>query len=294
MRLAQYRKGEKPSAALWNSALKGWIPIDEAFGVFPSELWRIAATTGEKRRELERLSTADHGPLRNSTLDLAENPLIPPVDRPSKILCVGLNYADHAKEFGDPIPAEPVFFCKALSTLTGHGAPIFIPKASSKIDYEAELVVVIGKEGRNIPVTQARSFIAGYACGNDVSCRDWQKEKPAGQWFLGKSFDSFAPVGPALVTPDEIPNPNALSIQSRLNGRVMQSSNTSQFIFPVEELIAYVSRVMTLLPGDLIFTGTPGGIGDRRTPPVYLKPGDIIEVEIEKAGILSNPVRKGE
>ena len=290
MKLAQYQKKGKTATALWNSALSGWTAPDEAFDDFPAEAIDAAMSPAKEREKWERWAESADAPL----LTPEKMTFLPPVTRPSKILCVGLNYADHAKEFGDPIPAEPVFFCKANSTLTSHGAPIVIPKVSRRIDYEAELVVVIGKEGRDIPVSEALSFVAGYACGNDVSCRDWQKEKPGGQWFLGKSFDSFAPVGPAMVTADEIPNPNALTIQSRLNGRVMQSSTTAQFIFPVETLISYVSRVMTLFQGDLIFTGTPGGIGDRRTPPVYLTAGDVIEVEIERVGILSNPVRNVE
>ena len=220
--------------------------------------------------------------------------LLPPVPFCEKILCVGLNYADHAAEFNDPIPAEPVYFCKALSALNADSQAIVLPTVSDKIDYEAELVVVIGKQGRNIDRAEALDYVWGYTCGNDVSCRDWQSGKPAGQWFLGKSFDTFAPIGPVLVTRDEIPCPNTLDISSRLNGTTMQSSNTKNFIFPVEELIAYVSQVMTLRPGDLIFTGTPGGVGMRRVPPVFMKHGDTIEVEIEGIGTLTNPVRAAE
>ncbi len=209
---------------------------------------------------------------------------------PEKILCVGLNYVEHAREFGDPLPEEPVIFNKAPSALNYSGADIVLPKVSSRVDYEGELVVVIGKDGKDIPAEEAMDYVAGYCCGNDVSARDWQKGKPAGQWFLGKSFDSFAVVGPCFVTADEVGDPNSLHIETRLNGEVMQSSNTSLFIFKLERLISYLSQVMTLKVGDLLYTGTPNGVGDVRNPPVYLKRGDEIVVEIEKVGVLTNRV----
>jgi 2-keto-4-pentenoate hydratase/2-oxohepta-3-ene-1,7-dioic acid hydratase in catechol pathway len=216
--------------------------------------------------------------------------LVAPIPRPEKVICVGLNYADHAKETGTAAPPEPVIFSKFPTAVATHGDPIILPRLSKEVDYEAELVVVIGIGGRHIAAEKAREHIAGYCCGNDVSARDWQIRKPGGQWLLGKSFDTFAPFGPALVTADEVPDPNNLKIQLRLNDRVMQDSTTAQFIFPVEKLVAYVSGVSTLAPGDVIFTGTPGGVGFTRRPPVYLKPGDVVEVEIERLGILCNPV----
>lgn len=216
--------------------------------------------------------------------------LLAPVPRPEKVICVGLNYADHAKESAMQPPSEPVFFCKFSSAVCAPGAPIVLPRLSRQVDYEAELVVVIGKGGRNIPAERAGEHIAGYCCGNDVSARDWQLHKPGGQWLLGKSFDTFAPFGPALVTADDVPDVGALKIQLRLNGRVMQDSSTRQLIFSVEELVAYVSGVATLVPGDVIFTGTPSGVGFARRPPVFLKPGDVVEVAIEKLGVLRNPV----
>lgn len=215
---------------------------------------------------------------------------LPPIPNPEKIICVGLNYADHAKESGLPIPAEPVIFCKLPTAASCHGRPLVLPRASAEVDYEAELVLVIGRGGRRIPVEQAREHIAAYCCGNDVSARDWQLRKPGGQWLLGKSFDTFAPFGPELVTADEIAEPGALAIQTRLNGRVVQQSNTRQLIFSVERLVSYVSEVCTLVPGDIIFTGTPPGVGFARKPPLYLQPGDVVEVEIEKLGVLRNPV----
>ncbi|GBD37630.1 Ureidoglycolate lyase [bacterium HR36] len=158
------------------------------------------------------------------------------------------------------------------------------------MDYEAELVVIIGKRGRYIPESQSWDYIAGYTIGHDVSARDWQLRKPGGQWLAGKTFDTFAPLGPVLVTADEVPNPHDLHIELRLSGQVMQRSNTSQMIFTVDKLVSYISQVVTLEPGDLIFTGTPSGVGFARKPPVFLKPGDVVEIEIEQLGILRNPV----
>lgn len=214
--------------------------------------------------------------------------LLAPVPQPQKIICIGLNYADHAAESGQPIPPEPVVFCKFPTAVAAHEEEITLPRLSDKVDYEAELVVVIGRGGRHIPRALALEHVAGYACGHDVSARDWQLQKPGGQWLLGKTFDGFAPFGPELVTPDEVGDPGQLKIGLRLNGQTMQSSTTRQLIFPVDQLIAYVSSVCTLVPGDVIFTGTPPGVGGARKPPVYLKPGDVAEVEIEKIGVLRN------
>ena len=174
--------------------------------------------------------------------------------------------------------------------LRGHKQPIELPPVSAEVDYEAELVVVIGREAKNVPQQKAMEYVAGYCCGHDVSARDWQKGKPGRQWLLGKSFDSFAPLGPWLVTADEVAEPGDLRIQLRLNGETMQDSRTSDLIFPIDYLISYLSQVCTLLPGDLIFTGTPPGVGMARTPPVYLQPGDSVEVEVEGLGVLQNPV----
>ena len=217
--------------------------------------------------------------------------LLPPVPDPQKIACVGLNYADHAAETGDSVPDHPVIFNKFPTALSQNGAAVPIPAVSDKIDYEAELVIVIGRKGRDISPDCAMEYVAGYCCGNDVSARDWQMRPPARQWFLGKTFDGFAPIGPWIVTPDEIPDPHTLKIQMRLNGQIMQDSSTSRFIFSVPFLIHWISQVCTLLPGDLIFTGTPPGVGMGRDPQVFLKSGDVCEVEIEKIGVLRNEFR---
>jgi 2-keto-4-pentenoate hydratase/2-oxohepta-3-ene-1,7-dioic acid hydratase in catechol pathway len=213
-----------------------------------------------------------------------------PVPDPQKIICIGLNYRDHAAESGVAPPEEPILFSKYSSALIGHGEMIILPSVSEQVDYEAELVVVIGRSGRHIPRERAFEHVGGYAVGHDVSARDWQLNKPGKQWMAGKTFDTFAPVGPVLVTPDEVPDPHKLGIRLRLNGQTMQESSTSQLIFGVDELIAYVSQVFTLEPGDLIFTGTPPGVGMARKPPVWLKAGDTVEVEIDHLGTLRNSV----
>ena len=225
-----------------------------------------------------------------ASVPVPEAQLHAPVLDPQKIVCVGLNYRDHAAESKMPIPREPVLFSKFPSALVGHGEPIVVPRVSAKVDYEAELVIVIGKRGRHIPEARALDFVAGYTVGHDVSARDWQLEKDGKQWMVGKTFDTFAPVGPTLVTRDEVPDPHRLGIRLRLNGKTMQDSNTNQMIFSVAQLVAYLSVVFTLEPGDLVFTGTPPGIGHALSPPVYLKGGEVAEVEIDTLGTLRNPV----
>lgn len=221
----------------------------------------------------------------------AEGRLLAPIPLPGKVICIGLNYRDHAAESGLAIPEEPVCFGKFSQAVIGPDAAIVLPKVSEKVDYEAELVVVIGKPGRNIPIEHALQHVAGYTVGHDVSARDWQVGRPGGQWLLGKTPDTFAPLGPYLVTADDIDDPHQLRIQLRLNGETMQDSNTKELIFRIEELIAHISPLMTLQPGDIIFTGTPPGVGMARKPPVFLKPGDEVEVEIEGLGVLRNPVK---
>jgi 2-keto-4-pentenoate hydratase/2-oxohepta-3-ene-1,7-dioic acid hydratase in catechol pathway len=222
--------------------------------------------------------------------DPAGTKLLAPVPDPRKIVCIGLNYRDHAAESGVPVPTEPILFSKYSTTLIGHGDQIVLPSASNEVDYEAELVVVIGRKGRHISRERALEYVGGYAVGHDVSARDWQLNKPGKQWMAGKTFDTFAPVGPELVTPDEVPDPQNLGIRLRLNGQTMQDSSTSQLVFGVAELIAYLSQIFTLEPGDMIFTGTPPGVGMARKPPVWLKPRDQVEVEIDRLGTLQNTV----
>lgn len=208
----------------------------------------------------------------------------PPISRPSKIVCVGLNYAKHAAESGMKIPDEPVLFFKSSSAITGPYDPIIIPKNSSKTDWEVELAIVIGKRASYVSKEDALNYIAGYVLHNDVSEREFQIER-SGQWVKGKSCDSFAPIGPFIATADEIENPNNLNLWLKVNGEEMQNSNTSDFIFNIEEVVSYISQFMTLIPGDIISTGTPFGVGLGLNPPKYLKEGDIVELGIEGLGI---------
>lgn len=206
-----------------------------------------------------------------------------PVARPSKIVCIGLNYADHARETGAKFPAEPVIFMKSTTAVTGPNDAIIIPKDSNKTDWEVELAVVIGQKASYVEEKDALNYIAGYCLHNDVSEREFQMER-GGTWDKGKGCDTFAPLGPWLVTKDELPRTDNLRLWLRVNGKIMQDSSTSELIFQIPFLIAYVSRFMTLLPGDIISTGTPAGVGLGFNPPVYLKPNDIIELGVEGLG----------
>ena len=211
-----------------------------------------------------------------------------PVPRPGKIICIGLNYRDHAAESKMPIPEKPVVFSKFSTAVIGPGEPVVLPSTSQQVDYEAELAVVIGRRAKNVTADRAYDYVLGYTAFNDVSARDFQFAD--GQWQRGKSCDTFAPMGQTIVTTDAIPDPHKLSIKLVLNGQTMQDSNTDQLIFGVPALIEFLSQTITLEPGDVIATGTPPGVGFARTPPVFLKPGDDMEVLIEGMGGLGNPV----
>ncbi len=227
-------------------------------------------------------------------VNLCDVSLLTPV-APSNIFCIGLNYSEHAKEGGSPIPEHPVVFMKPTSTLLNPGEPILIPACcdpEGEVDYECELAVVIGKPARNVSQEDALSYVLGYTAANDVSARKWQFNC-GGQWIHGKSFDTFCPLGPVLVTADEIPDPQTLQIRTILNGETLQDHTTADMIFPVAELISFLSQDTTLLPGTVILTGTPQGVGCARKPPVWLKPGDEVVVELDKIGRLVNPVEAG-
>jgi len=214
--------------------------------------------------------------------------LLPPVTHPSKVICLGLNYRDHAAEASMDVPNYPVLFHKVAGSLIGHNRPIVIPRISSKIDYEGELAIIIGKRGKYIPEDEAYSYIAGYTIANDVSARDLQFR--TSQWTTGKMLDTFGPLGPTLVTRDEVPDPHTLSIKTILNSQMLQNGNTADMIFHVPYIIKYISEIVTLEPGDVIMTGTPAGIGNTRNPPVFMKPGDTVTIEIGHLGALTNPI----
>ncbi len=238
-----------------------------------------------------RLATLAANAPETARIQLDQVRLAVPVPTPSKIIGIGLNYRDHAAETGQELPTRPTVFAKFPNALTGPYDPIVLPAESNSVDYEGELGVVIGRRARFVPEDEALSYVGGYLAVNDVSARDVQNW--TSQWSLGKSFDTFAPVGPFLVTAADVPDPQNLEIETRVNGVTVQHSNTANMVFTVAALISQLSAVMTLEPGDIIATGTPGGIGGAQNPPRFLKDGDIVEVEIERLGCLRNPVVAG-
>lgn len=239
-------------------------------------------------REIEGCIYGDHT-VTDRVADVRK--LLAPI-APSTIYCIGLNYVRHAEEGGLPKPEWPVLFMKSPTAVQNPGDPIEIPTQlkSEQVDYECELAVVIGRQCKNVSKADALNYVLGYTCGHDVSARDWQLKYGGSQWCKGKTFDTFCPLGPCLVTTDEIPDPNALKIKTILNGEAMQDWNTNDMIFDVPTLIEFLSGSTTLMPGTVILTGTPHGVGAARKPPVYLKDGDSVTIEIENIGELTNPV----
>ena len=265
------------------------LVTDEAvFGLRQAGFPDIQSVIAGADDAFDRVARWIYHPPGGERFDPAKVKLLAPILHPRKIICIGLNYRDHAEEGGNAVPDQPAVFAKFATALIGHGQSIVLPKASTKPDYEAELAVVIGRGGRYIPEERWREHVFGYTIANDVSARDFQSATT--QWTMGKAFDTFAPIGPAVVTADEIPDPHNLEISLTLSGSVMQRSNTSNMIFTVPWLIAYLSSVFTLEPGDLILTGTPAGVGFARKPPRWLKPGDECVVRIQGIGELYNPV----
>ena len=282
MKLATFRgsaDAARPAAVRPDGALVDLLAADRSL---PPSIKALLAAGPAALAAAARAAASPHAPV------VAAPHLLAPIPDPGKILCIGLNYRDHALETKAPIPEEPVIFGKAVSALIGPEDDIILPRASAEVDFEGELVVVIGRRCKNLRIADALRAVAGYTVGNDVTARDWQKHKSAKQWFLGKSFDTFAPIGPHLVTADEIADPHALDIRTTVAGTVRQDSNTREFLFGIPEALAYLTTVMTLEPGDLIFTGTPAGVGFARQPPLYLKPGDEVEISIPGVGVLRN------
>ena len=286
MRLFSYiDQGQPNIGVLQSAAAKEFVDLSTAAPALPSDMGALIALPGGLDAARQAAGKAPASAVR----PLAGVRFAPLVPRPGKIVCLGLNYADHAKEGGHARPEYPSFFLRGATSMVGHMEPIIRPKASTKLDYEAELAVVIGRRARHLTKANALDCVAGYSCFNDGSIRDYQRK--TNQWTIGKNFDGSGPFGPWLVTPDELPPGAAgLRIQSRLNGKVMQDSNTGLFLWDVVEALCIITECMTLEPGDVVITGTPAGVGYARTPPVWMAPGDICEIDIEGIGILSNPV----
>jgi acylpyruvate hydrolase len=283
MRIIHFERGGIPGIAA--DAGSGWHGLTERDSGFPGTLPELIAQGADLLPIGKSLG-------QSPAIDLNAVRLLPPVPVPPKILCVGLNYDDHLEESGLKKPAYPEIFARFATSLISHQEPIRRPRESIALDYEAELAVVIGKPGRRISQEDALDHVAGYSLFNDATVRDFQLRTP--QWTMGKNFDGTGSFGPWLVTPDAVPpGASGLRIQGRLNGRVMQDAHTDQLIFSVQALIAMISVAMSLERGDVIITGTPGGVGAARKPPVYMQPGDIFEVEIEGLGVLTNSVQDG-
>jgi 2-keto-4-pentenoate hydratase/2-oxohepta-3-ene-1,7-dioic acid hydratase in catechol pathway len=277
MRFVTFRREGRPPEA-------GVLVGDRVIGLAGAGYPDILAVIGGGAKVESWVSAAPASAL----VPLADVKLLAPVPRPPKFICVGLNYRDHAEETGLQIPSVPTIFNKFPTAIIADGDNIVLPRSSEKPDYEAELAFVIGRGGRHIPAAEWRDHVFGYTIVNDVSARDYQMA--TSQWLMGKTFDTFAPMGPCLVSADEVPDPHALDISLTLNGEVMQSSNTRHLIFRIPELIAFLSSVFTLEPGDVVSTGTPGGVGFARKPPRYLRPGDEVVVRVQGLGELRNPV----
>ena len=281
MRIVHFETGGVPGIAADEGS--GWHGLTRRDGGFPGTLPELIARGADLLRTGRSLG-------QSPAIDLSTVRLLPPVPVPPKILCVGLNYDDHLEESGLKKPAYPEIFGRFATSLIAHQQPIRRPRESVALDYEAELAVVIGKPGRRIPRDRALDHVAGYSLFNDATLRDFQLRTP--QWTLGKNFDATGAFGPWLVTPDAVPpGAHGLRIQGRLNGQVMQDARTDQLIFSVPALIELISVAMSLEAGDVIITGTPGGVGAARKPPVYMRAGDVFEVEIEGIGVLSNVVQ---
>jgi 2-keto-4-pentenoate hydratase/2-oxohepta-3-ene-1,7-dioic acid hydratase in catechol pathway len=256
------------------------------------DLWDQSVSRAKEVLTFAQGIRAGGGPMVQAILQpLQAVRLRAPILNPRKIICLGQNYRDHAQESKADIPTDPIFFSKYATAIIGPDDPILLPSVSKEVDYEGELAFIMARRGRHIPKAQALEYVAGYSIMHDVSARDYQIRKPGGQWMSGKTFDTFAPLGPALVTKEDIPDPHVLDITCTVSGERLQSSNTKHLIFSVPDIVAYCSHIFTLEPGDVIATGTPGGVGFARKPPRLLKEGDVVVIEIQGIGQLRNPVR---
>jgi 2-keto-4-pentenoate hydratase/2-oxohepta-3-ene-1,7-dioic acid hydratase in catechol pathway len=270
-----------------NRASGGKLPADMiGFLIGGEESMQIARTTLDAARAAGSAGASATGVIL--PIGIAGTKLVAPVPRPGKVLAIGLNYRDHAEETNAEIPKRPVVFSKMATCITGPGAPVHMPKVSTSVDWEGELCFVVGKRGRHISEADAMSYVAGFCNGNDISVRDWQFHSPT--WMMGKGFDTHGPIGPWLVTADEIDDVNNLDVRTWVNDELVQNSNTKHLIFNIPTIIAYLSAAFTLEPGDVVFTGTPAGVGVARKPPRFMKAGDVTRVEISGLGVLENPI----
>lgn len=282
MRFAAYRQNglQGLAAAEGSGPFRGYAATEIHY---PGDLTSLIAGGSERLQQAGRVL------LSGREIDLGSAELLPPLPTPGKIICIGLNYADHSAESGFKVPDYPTVFGRFASSLIGHGAPIVRPRVSEQLDYEGEFVAVIGKAGRDISKARALEHVVGYSLFNDASIRDYQFKAP--QWTVGKNFDGTGPFGPYLVTTEELPPGCAgLRLETRLNGDLVQSASTDDLVFDVATLISVLSEAFTLEPGDIIVTGTPSGVGLARKPPLWMKPGDVCEVKMEGLGVLSNPI----
>ncbi|XP_049990333.1 fumarylacetoacetate hydrolase domain-containing protein 2A [Alexandromys fortis] len=287
MRLVQFQTPhlEEPHLGLESGIGGGVVDLNTFDPTLPKTMLQFLEQ-GETTLSVARRALATQLPV----LPRSQVTFLAPVTRPDKVVCVGMNYADHCKEQNVRVPKEPIIFSKFSSSIVGPYDEIILPPESEEVDWEVELAVIIGKKGKHIKATDAMAHVAGFTVAHDVSARDWQMRRNGKQWLLGKTFDTFCPLGPALVTRDSITDPHNLKICCRVNGEVVQSSSTNQMVFKTEELIAWVSQFVTLYPGDIILTGTPPGVGVFRKPPVFLKKGDEVQCEIEEIGVIVNKV----
>ncbi|XP_057637337.1 fumarylacetoacetate hydrolase domain-containing protein 2A isoform X1 [Chionomys nivalis] len=287
MRLVQFQTPhlEEPHLGLESGIGGGVVDLNTFDPTLPKTMLQFLEQ-GETTLSVARRALATQLPV----LPRSQVTFLAPVTRPDKVVCVGMNYADHCKEQNVRVPKEPIIFSKFSSSIVGPYDEIILPPESEEVDWEVELAVIIGKKGKHIKATDAMAHVAGFTVAHDVSARDWQMRRNGKQWLLGKTFDTFCPLGPALVTRDSITDPHNLKICCRVNGEVVQSSSTNQMLFKTEELIAWVSQFVTFYPGDIILTGTPPGVGVFRKPPVFLKKGDEVQCEIEEIGVIVNKV----
>lgn len=285
MRLVQFEKnGEKKIGV--EQGVNGDVIDLSADPQMPSDMVSFLKGGDDLLKRARELSSSSKNVLARNSIKI-----LSPITDPEKVLCVGMNYVDHCKEQNQPVPEEPVIFNKFASSIVGPTDDIPYPEETQELDWEVEMVIVIGKAGKNIKESDAMNHVVGYTVAHDVSARDWQMRRNGKQWLLGKAMDAFCPLGPALVTKDAISDPHNLGLRCRVNGETMQDSNTNNLVHNIPQLVVFISRFLTLKPGDIILTGTPPGVGIFRKPvPVFLKKGDVVECEVDEIGTITNKI----